>query len=101
MRPVAVRWALDAQAHIASIHDYIAERNPQAAQRVVARIRAAVDRLADFPYLGRPGIAPETRELMVARLPYIVVYQLDPNTEAVHILAVFHGAQDRRPNPDE
>jgi toxin ParE1/3/4 len=35
-----------------------------------------------------------TRELVLSRLPYIVAYRL--KEEAVEILHIHHGAQDRR-----
>jgi toxin ParE1/3/4 len=42
--------------------------------------------------LGRPGRHPETRELSIADLPYLIVYEVDP--DAVTILAVFHTSRD-------
>jgi toxin ParE1/3/4 len=90
-----VRFALEARAHIAAIHAYINERNPVAANRVIARIRAATDRLAGMPYIGRIGVASETREWVVTGLPYIVVYMPNPETDEVVILGVYHGGQLR------
>jgi len=34
-----------------------------------------------------------TRELVIARTPYIVVYSIDPDTDTVQIRGVYHGAQ--------
>lgn len=70
-----VRFTLDAQVHVAAIHAYINERNPLAASRVVTRIGAATERLAELPYIGRTGAAPATREWVVTGLPYIIVYE--------------------------
>ncbi len=39
--------------------------------------------LLKFPYLGRPGRKPGTRELVLSPLPYIVVYQI--TGEVIHI----------------
>jgi plasmid stabilization system protein ParE len=36
-----------------------------------------------------------TREWVVPRLPYIVVYELNDLTDELAIIAIFHGAQDR------
>ncbi len=40
-----VRYSLEALEHITTIHSYIEARNPEAARRVIERIRAAADRL--------------------------------------------------------
>src|SRR5437764_1785820 len=45
---------------------------PAAAPRVIERIRTAVERLQEFPFLGRPGRVEGTRELVIAGTPYIV-----------------------------
>ena len=72
--------------------DYIALDNPVAAESVYHGIVAAAQKLPQFPALGRPGRHPETRELSVSGLPYLIVYEV--SAEAVTILAVFHTARD-------
>ena len=74
------------------IVEYIALDNPVAAERVYWGIVSAAERLPAFPALGRPGRHPETRELSIADLPYLIVYEVSP--EAVTILAVFHTSRD-------
>ena len=74
------------------IVDYIALDNPIAAERVYRGIVAAAQNLPQFPAMGRPGRHPETRELSVSGLPYLIVYAIGP--EVVTILAVFHTARD-------
>ena len=74
---------------------YIAERNPVASKRVVARIRQAAERLGDFPYIGRVGLAPATREWVVTGLPYIIVCEVGSETDEIIVLGVYHGAQLR------
>lgn len=82
-----------ARADLAAIHDHIHEQSPKAATNVIRRIRISIDRLKDFPSLGRPGRFPEVRELVVTGLPYIVVYRLE--ADRVEIVGVFHGARKR------
>jgi len=53
----------------------------------------AGETLAEFPNRGRPGSIPGTRELVVIH-PYVLVYEI--RGEAVHILRVWHGAQNRQ-----
>jgi toxin ParE1/3/4 len=91
-----LRFSQEARAQIAQIHAYIAERNPRAATAVVERIHAATELLREFPHIGHEGREPGTREWVVKRLPYIIVYELGmPEPDDLMILAVFHGAQDR------
>jgi plasmid stabilization system protein ParE len=57
-----VRYTIDALIHIAAIHSYINERNPVAASRVIARIRAAAEQLSQTPKIGHTRAAFGTRE---------------------------------------
>ena len=90
-----VRYTIDALLHIAAIHSYINQRNPVAAARVIARIRAASEQLGHEPLMGHAGTAPETREWVVVGLPYVVVHELDMANDEVIVLGVYHGAQLR------
>ena len=81
---------------VASISEYIRRYSEVAARSVVRRIRAAARRLSRFPFAGRIGEAG-TRELVVTRLPYIIIYRvLDASDPPfVEIVGVFHAARDR------
>src|SRR5688572_9138715 len=61
---------------------------------VVDRVFTSTELLASFPYMGRAGRDEGTREWVVPRLPYIVVYEVHEDTGEVIVIAVFHGAQD-------
>lgn len=74
------------------IVDYIAMDNPVAAESVYWGIVRTAEKLPAFPALGRLGRHPETRELSVSGLPYLIVYEVGPET--VTILAVFHTSRD-------
>jgi addiction module RelE/StbE family toxin len=87
-----VRFSEDAEADLVAIFDYLAERNPQAAARVIDRILTTSLQLETFPLLGRPGRATRTRELPAPRTPYIVIYSL-PDEYHVEVERVLHGAQ--------
>jgi len=88
---VRVRWVRSAVLDLRHVRDYIAADNPDAAERMGARIQSAVAMLARFPQLGRAGRAAGTRELVVAGTPYIAVYSV--TTKRVHILAIIHSAR--------
>ena len=86
---------LSAQAieDLAQICDYIQERNPAAARRLMKTFREKFNLLAVFPYLGRErnDILLNLRCLIVK--DYLVFYQ--PSDDAVEILFVRHSAQDQ------
>jgi toxin ParE1/3/4 len=93
---VRLRYTRRARRHLDAIAEYIADRNPDAGGRIGERIRETVSLLSDLPYIGREGIFPGTRELIVPGLPYIVVYRIEPTgPDEVTNLGVYHGAQLR------
>ena len=95
VRPVALRFSARARSQLLAIHEYIAERNLAAAERVGDAISEAVEVLRYFPHSGRRGRVEGTREWVVRRYPYILVYDIDDVEEGVTILGVFHSAQKR------
>ena len=84
-------WSRQAVADLAKLRRYIEEHNPDAASQVASRILDAVRQLEDFPGIGRPGRIAGTRELVVKRMPYLVIYRI--SREAVHLLRIFHTRQ--------
>jgi toxin ParE1/3/4 len=77
------------------IFTWIAEDNPSAASRMVARIRDRISllELDSLAHMGRPGTVPGTRELI--EYPYIIVYRVDDERREITVIAIFHGAQNR------
>lgn len=88
---MTLRWTRRDLRDMRHLHDYIAEDNLAAARRMVSRIREAASRLRRSPQMGKPGRVEDTRELVIARTPYIIVYRVE--AEQVQIVAVIHGAQ--------
>jgi toxin ParE1/3/4 len=88
---VRIEWLPDAEQGLAAQLEWVAEHNPWAALDMGDAIHAAIERLADYPAIARPGRVAGTRELVVVGTPYIVVYRVEPS--AVVILRVLHGAQ--------
>ena len=95
VRPLTLRFSARARSQLLAIHEYISERSPSAAVRVGASIWEAAEILRYFPYSGRTGRSPDTREWVVRHYPYILVYEVGPADESVTILSVFHCAQKR------
>ena len=88
-----------AQAELRSIARKVkADNGAAVAARITGRITATLHDLQRFPELGRPGREPGTRELGVAGLPWIIVYQLRPDVIAVN--RIIHGAMQWPPEDD-
>jgi addiction module RelE/StbE family toxin len=85
----------DAENDLERIFTWIAEDNPSAASRMVARIhdRISLLELDSLAHMGRPGTVPGTRELI--EYPYIIVYRVDDERREITVIAIFHGAQNR------
>lgn len=86
-----------ALADLEDIHSWIAQDSPRTAKTVVQRVLASIEQLTTSPYMGRPGRDEGTREWVVPRLPYIVVYEVDAARDEMVVIAVFHGARDWEP----
>lgn len=90
-----VRWTPEALDDLGSLRDFIAARNPVAAAGVLARVFETAARLARFPRIGHHGRVPGTREFVVSRTPYFLIYRVEEL--AVDILRVMHGARQWPP----
>ena len=72
---------------------HIAQDAPLAAIEQGDRLEHQVDQLIDHPELGRAGRRRGTRELVISRTPFVVVYRVKPRLKRVEILRVLHHAQ--------
>ena len=61
-------------------------------QPTVRKLYDAARSLKQMPHRGRIGLKAGTRELVLAPLPYIIVYGVEP--DMVHIFRVLHAAED-------
>jgi toxin ParE1/3/4 len=72
---------------------FIAQHNPAAADRVIARIHKTIYQTIDvLPLSGRLNRANNTREYAVPGLPYLVIYL--PTAEDIDVIAIFHTSRD-------
>lgn len=86
-----VRWTPQAADDLQAIYDFIARDSPHYAQLTVEGIIAAIDRLEQFPLIGRH--VPEARREDLRELikpPYRIVYRTG---EAIKILTIFRGSR--------
>ena len=91
MAPRSIRWTRRAVRRLDQIGAHISKDSPSSAARVIARIVSAVDLLAKQPAMGRVGRIAQTRELILADIPYIVAYRV--TATHVEVLTVMHAAQ--------
>ena len=85
-------WSPEAIDDLVSLRSFIAEDNPAAAQRVVLHILHNIEALlSKHPEMGRPGRVPGTRELVIAKTPFIVPYRVQGNT--IQVLRIYHTAR--------
>jgi addiction module RelE/StbE family toxin len=87
----AIRWLRRALLDLDDAYSYVAADKPSAAKRLVEQIEDGVSQLSVHPLLGRPGRVPETRELVIAGTPFLVIYRAE--ARRVIILTVLHGAR--------
>lgn len=73
--------------------DYIAQRSPRTAIIQGDRIEDQLNDLLMHPEMGRPGRKEGTRELVISRTPFVVVYRIRPRAKRIELLCVLHGAQ--------
>jgi len=51
----------------------------------------SVDSLRAMPHKGRPGRMPNTRELSILKLPFMVIYRVREGV--IEVNRILHGAQ--------
>ena len=87
-----VIWSHAALLDIQRLHQFLAKKNKDAANRAVKTIRASVKVLAHQPHVGRPaeGMDPEFREWIIdfGDSGYVAMYRFDGATAV--LLAVRH-----------
>ncbi len=86
--PAAVRDLED-------IWDYIAERNPGAADRLIDRIQKVLPKLASLPGMGhqRADVSDPRYRFWVVR-PYLIAYRFDESS--LTVVRVIHGRRNVR-----
>ena len=86
-----VIWSAASERHLQEVVEYLQGESAAGAVTIRRRILETVRRVGQMPYSGRIGRIDGTREAVVPRSPYIVVYQVSAQT--VDILGIWHGAR--------
>ena len=85
-------WQTHALQDLEDIYQYISNDNVRAALDVSATIMELVERqLPFFPRSGRVGRIAGTRELVISKTQYIVVYEIVE--EQINVLSILHTSQ--------
>jgi toxin ParE1/3/4 len=90
---VRVRYTPQAFADRERILEYLRERSPGGARRVLASIRDAVRLLGEHPHSGYKTNDPEVRVKFVVQYPYKIFYRV--RNDVVEIAHIRHTS--RRP----
>jgi addiction module RelE/StbE family toxin len=88
-------WTEESLAWLKEIDQYVAQTSDAAAVSVLEGIISKVEMLCEHPRLGAQLVEyreREIREFLYGR--YRIIYEFAEETDAVHILAVIHGAMD-------
>lgn len=85
-----IEWTAIAEQNKSDLIEFIAKSSLAAAMSQLNEIERQTDTLLDYPEIGREGRTKGTRELVVNRTSFIVVYKLNND---IQILRVLHGAQ--------
>ncbi|MCH7744739.1 MAG: type II toxin-antitoxin system RelE/ParE family toxin [Chloroflexi bacterium] len=85
-----------AERDLDEIEDYISQDNPQAAGRLLLRLREVFLTLSEQPYMGRarPEFGLELRSFAVSNTRYVIIYR--PIDTGIEIIHVRQGSQNLR-----
>ena len=86
--------APEARLDLREIRDHIAKDRPEAARRVLMRLRAMARPLADAPAIGRlrPELGADIRSFVADR--YVLFYRPLNRSVGIELVRVLHGARD-------
>jgi toxin ParE1/3/4 len=86
-----VLWSASSVRHLQQVAEYLQGESYGGAITVRRRILKTAQRVGQMPFSGRVGRIEGTREAVVPRTPYIVVYRVSALT--VEIVGIWHAAR--------
>ena len=90
----AIVWSQTAGEDFRDIVWFIARDDPAAAASLADRILDRIELASDLPFSNRA--VPETSEESIREIilrPYRIIYSVDNDRRAIHILRVWHAAR--------
>jgi toxin ParE1/3/4 len=88
---VKILWSAASVRHLEEVVEYLQGESSGLAITIRRRILETKRRIGQMPYSGRIGRAPGTREAVVPRTHYIIVYRVEAQT--IEILGIWHAAR--------
>ncbi len=88
---IQIRRSPEAADSFDAICEHIRKVNPPAARKTALAINESAASLVSFPLGGRARRLPNTRQLVLFPLPYLIVYRV--RESAVEIIRILYGAQ--------
>lgn len=87
----------EAAADLNRLRSFLADKNPDAAQRAATSLIQAIQSLDMFPDRGRPTGVEGVRELItpLGSSAYVLRYAHLPDTDEVIVLRIWHGREQR------
>jgi toxin ParE1/3/4 len=82
-----IKWTKRASQNLENILAHIAADNSSAAKNFLLDTLQQISNLKEYPSLGRAGLVPSTRELVIHE-NYVVYYRI--KKEQIEILRVLH-----------
>ncbi len=92
-----ILFTSDALSDVERVRDFLDARHPAAVERALAAIWEALERLEEYPNLGRMTVDAEVRQITVAfgASGYIVRYCHLPEDGSLLVLRIWHGKEAR------
>ena len=91
-----LRLTEDAASDLESIKTFSEDVDVELAARVTAQIGNVLTLLLRYPHIGHDGRRPGTFEMLVPRLPIVIIYRIDVGgREELIVLRVFNVRQQR------
>lgn len=81
---MVIEWSLRARTDLRDLKAYIAKDSPYYARRFTDRIIASVERLVDYPKIGRPVPEAESRDDVRELIyqSYRIIYKTQPTVSS-------------------
>jgi len=86
-----IRWTRLALADLDHARDYIARERPSAAFTIIQQVDHALEALVHFPLMGRVARVAGTRELYIAKTPFLLAYRV--YRDQLEIVGFMHAAR--------
>jgi len=83
-----IKLSPSALEDLESIGSYLDRQNSNLRVKTIKTIKFEIALLAEFPNKGRTGFIPNTRELILSKLPYCVPYRIRKGE--IEVIRIYH-----------